>query len=1122
MNRIFVVLQIMVRVAQDTYKRLQNDASCIRNICIVAHVDHGKTSLSDSLLASNGIISQTLAGKIRFLDSRPDEQLRGITMESSAISLYFRVLHKQEGKDEPLVNEHLINLIDSPGHIDFSSEVSAASRLCDGAVVLVDVVEGVCSQTITVLRQCWVEKLKPVLVLNKIDRLITELRLTPQETYIHLTKIIEQVNSVIGSFFAGERQLDDYSWREQLKQNENLEYVEKDDSDIYFDPKSNNVVFASAVDGWGFNIGQLAKFYEQKLGAKRENLQKVLWGDFYLDPKTKKIINNKGLKGRNLKPLFTSLILDNIWQIYENIIIERNDEKISKIASALNINLQPRDLRSKDDKKLLKTVISQWLPVSTAVLLTVIEKLPSPVQSQTDRLDIILGKDTDTEDVDKTLIESMNNCDRNGPSCAFVSKILSIPREELPLNVNEVSPDQIMERSRRAREEALNAARRAELVENMSKLEVKDENDNDLYTRAKETVVVPDIDESKASKSRHHDTFEIVTEAAPAFDIDLGFDYEDDYEDDAADDAADDGTDFVPDFVPVGIDPNDPLSAIFEYESSDTTNGEEQIEGDEEDVEDLFDEKNEVLVGFARIYSGALQVGQEISVLGPKYNPKFPTEHIQTTTITSLYLFMGKELVPLDYCPAGNIVGIGGLAGKILKNGTLIDKRVNGVNLAGINLHTTPIFQVAVEAVNPGEMGKLVRGLKLLDQADPCVRTYVSDTGEHILCTAGELHLERCLKDLQERFAGIEITRSEPVIPYRETFLSTSDMNAPKDDSLGRGVVESVLGKYKIRISTVPLMDEITSFLDMNEVSIKNIFGNKSGEDVITDVIDNAVIDRETFIKKFKKILEKDETIKEIIGDDLSKIIAFGPKRVGCNILLSENNLLGSLLTETTGSFELSDPIINGFQMSVQEGPLAKEPVQGMIVIIEDIHEMSEEEIAANKDDHYQIESQNMSGRFINHTRDQIHEAFLDWSPRIMWAMYSCDIQTSVEVLGKVYVVVQQRHGKIVSEEMKEGTPFFRIEAHIPVVEAFGLSEDIRKKTSGAAQPQLVFSGFQCIDLDPFWVPTTEEELEDLGDTADKENIARRHMNIIRRRKGLFVDEKVIQNAEKQRTLKRN
>jgi ribosome assembly protein 1 len=121
----------------------------------------------------------------RYLDDRPDEQRRGITMKSSAVS----VLHRR-GE----LGLHLINVIDSPGHVDFSGEVSTAVRLSDGAVVVVDVAEGVSAQTVVVLRQAWQEQLRPVLVLNKIDRLISELLFTPAEAYDHIRKILEQVN----------------------------------------------------------------------------------------------------------------------------------------------------------------------------------------------------------------------------------------------------------------------------------------------------------------------------------------------------------------------------------------------------------------------------------------------------------------------------------------------------------------------------------------------------------------------------------------------------------------------------------------------------------------------------------------------------------------------------------------------------------------------------------------------------------------------------------------------------------------------------------------------------------------------------------------------------------------
>lgn len=271
-------------------------------------------------------------------------------MESSAISLYFSMSRRTGAEETPVQKEYLINLIDSPGHIDFSSEVSTASRLCDGAVVLVDAVEGVCSQTVTVLRQTWVEHLKPLLVINKVDRLITELRMTAGEAYIHLSKLLEQVNAVIGSFFQGERMEEDLQWRERVeekvaaaaaKEKEKAErkaarstlssqetesittsgtdgeFEERDDEDLYFAPEKNNVIFSSAVDGWAFTVRQFASLYEKKLGLKRSVLEKVLWGDFYLEPKTKRILGSKHLRGRALKPMFVQLVLDNIWAVYE-------------------------------------------------------------------------------------------------------------------------------------------------------------------------------------------------------------------------------------------------------------------------------------------------------------------------------------------------------------------------------------------------------------------------------------------------------------------------------------------------------------------------------------------------------------------------------------------------------------------------------------------------------------------------------------------------------------------------------------------------------------------------------------------------------------------------------------
>jgi elongation factor 2 len=154
---------------------------------VIAHVDHGKSTLTDSLVSKAGIISAGRAGDMRFTDTRQDEQDRGITIKSTAISMYFALESPDDIKEikNQKTDGHsfLINLIDSPGHVDFSSEVTAALRVTDGALVVVDCIEGVCVQTETVLRQALTERIKPILVINKMDRALLELQLGKEELY---------------------------------------------------------------------------------------------------------------------------------------------------------------------------------------------------------------------------------------------------------------------------------------------------------------------------------------------------------------------------------------------------------------------------------------------------------------------------------------------------------------------------------------------------------------------------------------------------------------------------------------------------------------------------------------------------------------------------------------------------------------------------------------------------------------------------------------------------------------------------------------------------------------------------------------------------------------------------
>jgi elongation factor 2 len=174
----------------DAIKQVINDPEHIRNIAIAAHIDHGKTTLTDNLLARAGMISDKLAGDQRFMDFDDQEAERGITIYSANISM----VHEFDGED------YLVNLIDTPGHVDFGGDVTRAMRAVDGVVVLVDAVDGVMPQTETVMEQALNEGVKPVLFINKIDRLIEEMQLTPEEMQDRFKEIIRGVNAALRKY----------------------------------------------------------------------------------------------------------------------------------------------------------------------------------------------------------------------------------------------------------------------------------------------------------------------------------------------------------------------------------------------------------------------------------------------------------------------------------------------------------------------------------------------------------------------------------------------------------------------------------------------------------------------------------------------------------------------------------------------------------------------------------------------------------------------------------------------------------------------------------------------------------------------------------------------------------
>ncbi|CAN6298412.1 unnamed protein product [Urochloa humidicola] len=1022
------------------------DPRRVRNTCILAHVDHGKTTLADHLVAScgDGLLHPKLAGRLRFMDYLDEEQRRAITMKSAAVALRSR-------------DGHRVSLIDSPGHIDFCSEVSSAARLSDSALILVDAVEGVHIQTHAALRQAFVERLRPCLVLNKIDRLITELCLTPAEAYTRLHRIVSDVNSIYSalrshSYFSLLSTLEDNPSSSSSSSPEDLpeDFEDDDDNEDAFQPLKGNVVFACALDGWGFRPQQFADLYARKVGVNPSAFLRGLWGPRYLDKKTRKVVGKKAMTGADPQPMFAEFVLSALWKMYELVLTDGGESKrVKKLVENFQLKIPERELKNKDQKLVLQSVMSRWLPLADAVMDMVVECTPDPVAAQGVRVARLMPKrevtPEDAADCPEIVSEAervrrcVEACDVSvdAPVVVYVSKMFAVPYKMLPLKgVN------------------------GELL-------------------------------------NHHGAIE----------------------------------------------------------------------------------SEECFMAFARVFSGVLRAGQKVFVLSSLYDPlkgDAVQKHVQEVELQYLYEMLGQGLKPVASVGAGNVVAIQGLGQQILKSATLSSTK-SCWPFSSMMFQASPMLKVAIEPSNPADLGGLVKGLKLLNRADPFVEYTVTQRGEHVLAAAGEIHLERCIKDLEERFAKVKLLVSEPLVSFKETIegegVAVERLKAPQEFAERT----TPNGRCTVRVQVLRLPDGLTKVLEESEQLIGQIIEGKIAKrDGVLDprlsqddgdsagmlrqrMIDAIDSDLEAISKQVDK--EKLDRCRKTWLGYLERIWSLGPWQVGPNLLLSPDKSSDGAITIQDGrqgilvsgrsdiserlgflkesdakensnldngesaanaseslhleSMALRNNIVSGFQIAANAGPLCDEPMWGLAFIVEP-YLFADGSYASNLSDQYNI----FSGQVITAVKEACRAAVLQNKPRLVEAMYFCELTVPSEQVGTTYVVLRKRRARILKEEIQEGTSLFIIQAYLPVAESVGFSNELRSLTAGAASALLVLSHWEAIGEDPFFIPKTQDELEEFGDGSSiGPNLAKRLMNSVRRRKGLHVEEKVVEHGSKQRTL---
>ncbi|OHE92697.1 elongation factor Tu GTP binding domain-containing protein [Colletotrichum orchidophilum] len=371
---------------------LMNFPDQIRNVALAGHLHHGKTAFMDMLVLETHDITDRLERRVgkkrdeqlRYTDVHIVERERGVSIKASPMSL---VLPSSKGKS------HLVNILDTPGHVNFVDEVAASLRLADGVCLVVDVVEGVQVNTEQIIKHAVLEDIPLTLIVNKMDRLILELKLPPKDAYFKLKHVIEEVNTVIENTIPGKGEARRIS------------------------PEKGNVLFACTDMGWCFTLQSFAKMYADTYGGiNTEDFAKRLWGDIYFNPE-KRNFTRKPLETRSSRS-FVNFVLEPIYKIFTHTISD-SPEDLKVVLGSLGITLKPSQYKA-DAKVLLKLVCEQFFGPSTGFVDMIVSHIPSPDQSAEKYLEKYY-----TGPLDSKLAESMKACNQDGPLVVHVTKLFS-------------------------------------------------------------------------------------------------------------------------------------------------------------------------------------------------------------------------------------------------------------------------------------------------------------------------------------------------------------------------------------------------------------------------------------------------------------------------------------------------------------------------------------------------------------------------------------------------------------------------------------------------------------------------------------------------------------------------